>query len=103
MKKISRPAPATGNTNQNNYGYQASPSRTANSSFSMDVDSPRPAAASRVYYESTAVPAQYPHKLSLYTQIPGYEISIEEFEELALARLERTKPSKNKKNALITF
>lgn len=35
------------------------------------------------------MPPQYPQRLSLYLQAPSYEITIEDFEELALARLER--------------
>jgi DNA primase large subunit len=46
-------------------------------------------ARGEIFYEDTAtIPVQYPHRLSLYTQPPAYEITVEDFESLALARLE---------------
>lgn len=81
MKKISRNIPTS----------QQDP----NSSFSGNVvSSPlrgysSGAATMQVSYESTSVPEQYPHRFSLYLQAPDYEIGIEDFESLALNRLER--------------
>lgn len=82
MKKISRPQPA----------LPSSPvvrGSLASSTGSMAaVSSP---IRHEVYYEdaAAAVPAQYPGRMSLYLRNPDYEITIEDFEELALARLER--------------
>ncbi len=77
MKKISRPS---------------APSNTAaDSSFNPAITSSplRGGSAKEISFEESTVPLQYPHRLSLYLQSPAYEISIEDFEELALARLER--------------
>lgn len=79
MKKISRPAAsAVSNSYDNSSQLLSSPLRNASGS-----------AAREISFEDATVPAQYPHRLSLYLQAPTYEITIEDFEELALARLER--------------
>ena len=81
MKKISRVAASLDSHSmisspQQNY-LASSPLR--NNSLSVK----------EISYEETTVPVHYPHRLSLYLQAPNYEISIEDFETLALARLER--------------
>lgn len=78
MKKISRPAQPLNPT--------SSPARSGTTSSMMAASSPL--ARNEVFYEEATVPAQYPHRLSLYLNNPGYEITIEDFEQLALARLE---------------
>jgi hypothetical protein len=77
MKKISRSSPAIHNSSTLTGQLPSSPLRTASGS-------------KEISYEQAVVPPQYPHRLSLYLQAPSYEITIEDFEELALARLERT-------------
>lgn len=75
MKKISRSGVSVNGT-------------AHDSSFNVLTSSPlRP--TKEISFEDSSVPPQYPHRLSLYLQAPAYEISIEDFEELALARLER--------------
>lgn len=79
MKKISRPAVSSISTpHESSSNLLSSPLRNASGS-----------AAREISFEDATVPAQYPHRLSLYLQAPAYEITIEDFEELALARLER--------------
>lgn len=75
MKKISR---------------SSAPTVPADSSFNAVTSSPL-RATREISFEESTVPVQYPHRLSLYLQPPAYEITIEDFEELALARLERKK------------
>ena len=80
MKKISRPSAATAsNPYDSSSQLLSSPLRNSASG----------SAAREISFEDATVPAQYPHRLSLYLQPPAYEITIEDFEELALARLER--------------
>ena len=80
MKKISRPTATSAVLNPYDSASQLLSSPLRNSSGS---------AAREISFEDATVPAQYPHRLSLYLQAPAYEITIEDFEELALARLER--------------
>ena len=76
MKKISRPSTST--------------LAAESSNFNVLTSSPlRGGGVKEVSFEESTVPLQYPHRLSLYLQAPAYEITIEDFEELALARLER--------------
>lgn len=75
MKKISRNIPSSAPLDSSQH-LLSSPLRPVGNSAS-------------IAFEDATVPAQYPHRLSLYLQAPAYEISIEDFEELALARLER--------------
>ena len=72
MKKISRPSV----TLETSSTLLSSPI-SSHARFNKDIS-----------YEDSSIPSQYPHKLSLYLQAPAYEITIEDFEELALARLE---------------
>lgn len=74
MKKISRPSVAL----EASSTLLSSPISNHAARFNKDIN-----------YEDSSIPCQYPHKLSLYLQAPAYEITIEDFEELALARLER--------------
>jgi len=80
MMKISRPTVAS----------QVPPAhQDPNSSFSGQVaSSPLRGSRREIAFEDTNIPTRYPHRLSLYLQAPDYEISIEDFESLALARLE---------------
>jgi hypothetical protein len=72
MKKISRSAPIS-----------------ADSSFiSTGTSSPLRGNHREISFEATTPPPQYPRRLSLYKKSPDYEMSIDDFEELALARLE---------------
>ncbi len=82
MKKISRPQPSA---------PVNSPIRSSSSFESSQLTSSPLVSSQRkeIFYEEASIPAQYPHRLSLYLRKPDYEISIEDFEELALARLER--------------
>ena len=86
MKKISRPQPAS------MAPVSSSPIRSSYSEASTAYSSsPLNNASSQrkeIFYEDASIPALYPHRLSLYLRKPDYEISIEEFEEFALARLE---------------
>lgn len=76
MKKISRPSAAVNSPVSGNLSSAA-------------MSSPMRAASGReISFEEATIPAQYPHKLSLYLQAPAYEITIEDFETLALSRLE---------------
>ena len=77
MKKISRPSTSTFNFESSSALF-SSPLRNSSGSAGREIS-----------FEDATVPAQYPHRLSLYLQAPAYEITIEDFEELALARLER--------------
>lgn len=73
MKKISRSTPTVAESSGQN--FLSSPLRNA--------------PVREISFEEATIPSQYPHRLSLYQQAPSYEITIEDFEELALARLER--------------
>jgi len=87
MKKISRPSLpiVSGNT-----ALASTPRTAANTSFSVSATNAFSSPVrGEIYYEEATIPAQYPFRLSLYTRSPTYEIAIEDFEELALARLER--------------
>lgn len=75
MKKISRPSGFAANLSDHSVTIPSSP---IISRFTKDIS-----------YEESSIPSQYPHRLSLYLKAPAYEITIEDFEELALARLER--------------
>lgn len=79
MKKISRPSVAP-------------LAQDPNSSFNSGQVASSPLRAGypvrEVAYEETQIPARYPQRLSLFLQAPDYEISIEDFESLALSRLE---------------
>ena len=92
MKKISRPS-VGGLSSTTNFPTAIS-QQDANSSFSgygHVASSPLrggAAAAREIAYEDTQIPTRYPQRLSLYLQAPDYEISIEDFESLALSRLE---------------
>ena len=77
MKKISRSTAAVAAADSSflssTGGVASSPIRGGNREMS---------------FEETTIPSQYPRRLSLYLSAPDYEISIDDFEELALSRLE---------------
>ena len=76
MKKISRPS-------------GPKPFESSSQLLSSPLRNASGSAVREISFEDATVPSQYPHRLSLYLQAPAYEITIEDFEELALARLER--------------
>ena len=86
MKKISRPSAAPLAAHQQDPNSSFSAQQAVTSSPLRGYSGAT--AVREIAFEDTQIPARYPQRLSLYLQAPDYEISIEDFESLALTRLE---------------